>query len=109
MSDETYNGWTNYATWRVNLELCADMIDSLLADVNNGDKTKFASVGELANTLRDDVDACVTEWGETEHTLAADYARAFLADVNYDEISQLAVEGDPDLLVSEEDDEEDDD
>lgn len=21
MTDDTYNGWTNYATWRVNLEM----------------------------------------------------------------------------------------
>ena len=24
MSDNTYEGWTNYATWRINLELLSD-------------------------------------------------------------------------------------
>ena len=25
MKQETYNGWTNYATWRINLEIVEDI------------------------------------------------------------------------------------
>ena len=45
MSDTTYNGWTNYATWRVNLE----MLDGLHAydDMAADDETDAYSFGEV--------------------------------------------------------------
>lgn len=69
MKDTTYNGWTNYATWRVNLEL----FDSWEIEATP------EGCEELALEIifpDDDVDS-----------LAESYARAFLADVNWYEIS----------------------
>ena len=69
---EKYNGWTNYATWRVNLEL----FDGLYSDMG-GEKV-------TAESCKDYAEEVVSESGEG---LALDYARAFLANVNWHEIA----------------------
>ena len=71
MTDTTYNGWTNYATWRVNLEIF-DGYDP---------EGHFISADYLSE-LADDIlqDSC-------REGLALDYARAFLDDVNWQEIA----------------------
>ena len=69
---ETYNGWTNYETWRVNLEL----FDGLYSDMG-GEKV-------TAESCKDYAEEVVSESGEG---LALDYARAFLANVNWHEIA----------------------
>ena len=75
MTDNTYNGWTNYATWRVNLEI----FDGLnLASDNDLD------VYDLGQTLRDFANDTIV--GD-ETGLAYDYAMAFLSDVNWNEIA----------------------
>lgn len=67
----TYNGWTNYATWRIALEIfdgyepgyevsadhCAELVEEVLFSSGSGSN------------------------------LSDSYARAFLADVNYHEIA----------------------
>jgi len=63
-----YNGWTNYATWRVNLELFDGYEGTLSAD----------TAREIAEEL--------IESSSTEGTARA-YARAFIADVNWHEIA----------------------
>lgn len=80
MTDKTYNGWTNYATWRINLELF-DGLD--LASDNNLD-----AYG-LRNGLREH--AIYSVVGE-ETGLAYDYAMAFLDDVNWFEIATHMIE-----------------
>ena len=35
-TEKTYNGWTSYATWRVNLEICNDDLDGIAQDVSAG-------------------------------------------------------------------------
>lgn len=80
MTDKTYNGWTNYATWRINLELF-DGLD--LASDNNLD-----AYG-LRNALREY--AIYSVVGE-ETGLAYDYAMAFLDDVNWFEIATHMIE-----------------
>ena len=72
MKKETYNGWTNYATWRVNLEI----FDGLYSDMD-GEKVTAESCKEYAEEV-------VSENGEG---LALDYARAFIGDVNWHEIA----------------------
>jgi len=72
---EKYNGWTNYATWRINLEIidgieidtiiCAEYIKEYIEDVVFGQY-------ELGNGSR----------------LVEDYARAFVSEVNFYEIAQ---------------------
>jgi hypothetical protein len=69
---ETYNGWTNYATWRVNLELF--------------DGYEFEPefiTPEYLKELADEWTLC-----NCENEIAKDYALAFLAQVNYYEISE---------------------
>ena len=47
MTDNTYNGWTNYATWRVNLEI----FDGLTARDITG--RGLPAVSDLKDTLRE--------------------------------------------------------
>ena len=81
MSDQKYNGWTNYPTWRVNLEI----FDGLEV------KEFFDSKDELTAD-------CVEEWArdiifsDVGHGLACNYADAFLADVNWYEIRDHLIE-----------------
>jgi hypothetical protein len=63
-----YNGWTNYATWRVNLEI----FDGSEWPWDHHSAKKFAE--EFI---------CQT----SNEGLARDYALAFLADVNWYEIA----------------------
>jgi hypothetical protein len=78
-----YNGWTNYATWRVNLEL----IDGLNPREMGW---RRLSAHDLADTLKDFVDE--TLFCDAETSLAMDYARAFLSDVNWHEIAENMLE-----------------
>ena len=79
MSDKGYNGWTNYATWRVNLEILGDI------DWNYEDKP-------TVEYLEDIVENCVFDNLAERNGLAVDYARAFLANVNYHEILEHILE-----------------
>ena len=79
MSDG-YNGWTNYATWRINLEM-----------FDGGD---FASDNDLdaydlGQSLRE---MALETVAEQASGLALDYAEAFLADVNWYEIAEHMIE-----------------
>ena len=68
---EKCNGWTNYATWRVNLEILSDMeFDEQVS----------------ADYLKDLVEELV--FIDVNECLAADYARAFIAQVNFYEIAE---------------------
>ena len=84
MQDTKYNGWTNYATWRVNLEIF-DGFDpyDYFTDANG----EF-DPGELAGNLKEFADEFVI--GDARG-LMSDYARAFLSDVNWREIAEHMV------------------
>ena len=99
MSDEKYNGWTNYATWRVNLEICDDYCSSLI-----GEHT-FASRADLADALKEYAVEAVTGDSDTSNNLAASYAAAFLDMVNWYEIADHNAD---DLIREDSDDEEED-
>jgi hypothetical protein len=71
MENTKYNGWTNYATWRINLE----MFDG--GDYSGCDADFFK--GTAIDILEND---CPTE------SLAFDYAMAFLDEVNWHEIAE---------------------
>jgi hypothetical protein len=72
MNDNKYNGWTNYATWRVNLEI--------LGDIQFEDKTS-------ADNLKEIVEDVVFSQYDGMNSLMYDYASAFISDVNYYEIA----------------------
>jgi hypothetical protein len=69
MTNTTYNGWTNYATWRVNLEMFDGSDQAWSAD----------SAKEFVEEIIID---------STEEGVARDYALAFLSDVNWYEIAE---------------------
>ena len=71
--NKEYNGWTNYATWRVNLEILGDI--------------EFEDVVS-ADDLKEIVEDCVFNNTVEKDCLAADYARAFIQQVNYYEIAE---------------------
>lgn len=70
-----YNGWTNYATWRINLEILGDI-----------EFEKPVTIDELKEIVEECVftnfDICKTP------RLIEDYARAFISEVNFYEIKR---------------------
>ena len=73
--NKKYNGWSNNATWRINLEILGDI--EFDEPVN-------------ADQLKEIVEECVFRNPNTCDTpyLVEDYARAFLNQVNYYEIAE---------------------
>ena len=77
---ETYNGWTNYATWRVNLEVFdgMDIVEYL---------GPCADVHMLAERMKEFAENIITDY-KSETNLAQNYALAFLSAVNWYEIAK---------------------
>ena len=73
MTDEKHNGWTNYATWRVNLEIF-DGHDS------DGEEVDPDSIQEMAEEI--------VVGSVPSNSLVASYAMAFLSEVNWYEIAE---------------------
>ena len=73
----SYNGWTNYATWRLNLELFDDASESYNLRQNTYDLSL-----DLKDYATEIIEASSSEG------LARDYALAFLSDVNWYEIAE---------------------
>ena len=86
MSDKTYNGWTNYATWRVNLEMF-DGVDP--RDISS--RVHPNEAYNLGHDLKEYAENIITDY-KSETTLAQDYALAFLSDVNWHEIAEHMIE-----------------
>ena len=85
-TDTRYNGWTNYATWRVNLEIFDGIdLEYFTDEIGTGD------VYALSKRLEEFADNVISTDGTVEGT-AVDYARAFLADVNFYEIAKHLVD-----------------
>jgi len=81
VTDKTYNGWTNYATWRVQLEI----FDDISAGDFNGNVITLDEY-KLAQDMQERAEyyiECSSESG-----LARDYAMAFLSDVNWRELAE---------------------
>ena len=73
VTDTTYNGWTNYETWRVNLEI----FDGYDPD---GQPVDHEDIKDMAEEI------VLGEVGE--QSLAHSYAHAFMSDVNWHEIAE---------------------
>lgn len=67
-TNKTYNGWTNYATWRVNLEVF--------------DGSDMFWTAESAREFAEELIM------EQSSGIAQDYALAFLSEVNWYEIAE---------------------
>ena len=70
---EKHNGWTNYATWRINLEI----IDGIEFET----KTCAATIKEI-------IDDVVFSQYDGMNSIMYDYASAFISEVNFYEIAQ---------------------
>jgi len=76
--NKKYNGYTNYPTWRVNADIIGE-IDFTECDYEI-----------TADYLQEIVEEIVLHTGvHIERGLAFDYARSFLAEVNYFELAKL--------------------
>jgi hypothetical protein len=80
-TDTKYNGWTNYATWRVNLEVF-DGFDPF----DNFSDNQAKMMEWLPDTLKEYAEEIIEQ--TSSEGLARDYARAFLSDVNWFEIAE---------------------
>ena len=87
MSDRKYNGWTNYATWRANLEIFDGLEIENMFDLG-------LPVEQLRNVLQDYAEEVITMSVSDPHApnIALDYALAFLSDVNWYEIAGHMIE-----------------
>ena len=88
MQDTKCNGWTNYATWRINLEIfdvtnLEDMGLDSYSDNPHG-------VAELGRYLEDYAQELL-EIDTDTNSLAYSYALAFMSDVNWYEIGRAHV------------------
>ena len=79
MTDTTYNGWTNYETWRVNLE----MFD---ADFSSDNDLDAYDLGQSLSAMAHEIVGGQGSW------ITLDYAEAFLAHVNWYEIAAMNIE-----------------
>ena len=72
--NKEYNGWTNYATWRVNVEILGDI--------------EMHEVLVTADYLKEIVEDVVFSQYDGTNSLMYDYASAFISQVNFYEIAQ---------------------
>lgn len=92
MTDRTYNGWANYATWRVNLEI----FDGMTARDLTGSRLSVSELRDAAQAYAEEI----IEQSSTEG-LARDYAFAFLSDVDWWSIANhMMVDEDEDELAA---------
>jgi hypothetical protein len=80
-----YNGWTNYATWRVNLEI----FDGQTA--RGCGWSLGYSAYDFAKSLKDYAEQIIED--TSTEGLARDYALAFLSDVDWREIADGLISG----------------
>ena len=79
MANENYNGWTNYATWRVNLEIFDGLNPVDYGWAIDDEYTMAQQVREYAEEI---IDMTASEG------LARDYALAFLSVVDWQSIAE---------------------
>lgn len=76
-NNKKYNGWTNYETWRINLEL----FDDVFSQFEDQDGVTAEQIQELAEEM------ILNSAGSNTDTLVVDYAMAFINPVNWHEIA----------------------
>ena len=87
--DTSYNGWSNYATWRVNLEIFDGMEHDLTNYIEEGEEPDAYEFAHALEELADEIIFAGMGYDERRSSsLAQDYARAFLQDVNWYEIAK---------------------
>ena len=80
----THNGWTNYATWRINLEI--------FSDCDWADVTADTDPSELVEQLKESLEMYIDESTQS-NSLVRGWVDAFIVDVNFYEIAEHIIEG----------------
>ena len=93
---KTYNGWTNYATWRVKIEHLDGYETSIESNIE--EFTEFVENSEISNEnrmhlvykLSKELESVVEEIMNSYDTdsIVRSYADAFVSDVNWYEIAE---------------------
>ena len=97
MTDK-YNGWANYATWRVNLE----MIDGLEPSDMGWSNMAYFDLADAIHEYCDQVLEDQVQGKSGGMSLIYSYAQAFLSDVRWTEIAERMIDDFPDDFESEE-------
>lgn len=92
MTDKTYNGWTNYATWRINLEVFDGMEASDFDGADDAEVDIYDFSKQLQNYAEEAIFSGARYDERRPANLMEDYARAFLSDVNWYEIAKHMVD-----------------
>ena len=82
--DLKHNGWTNYPTWRVNLEIFDDIDPEYWEDQIEDGCTNY----ELGKHLEEYAESLL----EADNELAESYALAFMNEVNWSEIAKHIID-----------------
>jgi hypothetical protein len=81
----SYNGWSNYETWRVDMEVLDGKSCDDFGFIPDVERASTVSAQELADLLKT---YCVELVEQEANGFALDLALSFLEDVDYREIAQ---------------------
>lgn len=88
MSNE-YNGWTNYETWRVNLEIFDEL--DISDEIHMADDAHY--LADYLKEMAEEIVFSECRYDERRPTsLMENYARAFLSDVDWYQIATSKIE-----------------
>jgi hypothetical protein len=91
MTDKTYNGWTNYETWRVNLEIFDGLTLEDILGCENAEPQE-SDTYDLSLALKDHAEELIYQCGDGNGNLAVDYALAFLSEVDWYSIARHMID-----------------
>ena len=80
-----YKGWSNFATWRVHLEMFDGMDPAFISAF---ERCPYNLSQMLRENAREHID-------ETSNGIARDWAFAFMSDANFNEIAKAMLEAFP--------------
>lgn len=93
MSDQTkYNGWANYATWRVQTEFFADMDPHDIRDQISGMDLIGVAYHAKETAEKFIFDAYAEKYDDPHVRTVGGWAGAFLFDVDWREIAEALLE-----------------
>ena len=92
---ETYQGWSNYATWRIMLEIFGNMDLEDFEQCIGVENIENIEVSTVADNMKEYVTELLEEQsnkGESGDNLVLDYALAFINDCNWYEMAQSRID-----------------
>ena len=89
MKDREYNGWANYETWRIQLEVFDGMeLSDFVDDVRHIER-EDVDVRDIATLLEEYVCSYLEETGKG---LVLNLAMSFISNVDFEEIARHMIE-----------------